>query len=179
MSRERRSDLLIGILLLLIGGWFLAAQFNIVPNLNEIINLQYRWPLIVVGVGVFLFLLGLLARSPGMSVPALIVGGIGAELYYTNLTGNWGAWTYLWALIPGFVGIGVLISTLLGGEGRNGYREGLRLILISAVLFVIFFVIFSGQANLAKYWPVLIILAGLWVIIAAFTRRRTTGGQND
>ncbi len=177
MSRERRSDLVIGILLLLIGGWFLAAQFY--PRLNEIINLQYRWPLIVVGVGVFLFVLGLLARQPGMSVPAVIVGGIGAELYYTNLTGNWGAWTYLWALIPGFVGVGVLLSTLLGGEDRSGYREGLRLILISAVLFAVFFVIFSGQANLAKYWPVLIILAGLWVIVVAFTRRRSSGGKND
>ncbi len=179
MSRERRSDLLIGILLLLIGGWYLAAQFNIVPGLNEIINLQYRWPLVVVGVGVFLFLLGLLARSPGMSVPAVIVGGIGAELYYTNLTGNWGAWTYLWAFIPGFVGLGVLLTTLLGGEDRSGYREGLRLIFISAILFVFFFVIFSGQANLARYWPVLIILAGLWIIVAAFLRRKRTGGEHD
>ncbi len=172
MSRDKRSDLVIGIILLLIGGWFLAAQFNLVPSLNEMINLQYRWPLIVVGVGVLLFILGLIARSPGLSVPACIVGGIGAELYYTNLTSNWGAWTYLWTLIPGFVGVGILLSTLLGGEDKSGFREGLRLLLISAILFVIFFIIFSGQANLTRYWPVLLILVGLWVIGAAFIRRK-------
>lgn len=77
MSRERRSDFVIGIVLLFIGGWFLAAQFNLVPKLNEIMNLQYQWPMIVIGVGILLFLLGLLTRAPGMSVPACIVGGIG------------------------------------------------------------------------------------------------------
>ena len=84
MSKERRSDLVFGIILLLIGGWFLAAQFNLVPGLNEIINIQYQWPLIVIGVGVLLFLLGLLTRSPGMSVPACIVGGIGGILYWNK-----------------------------------------------------------------------------------------------
>jgi hypothetical protein len=84
MSKEKRSDLVFGIILLLIGGWFLAATFNLVPDLNEIINVQYQWPLIVIGVGVFLFLLGLLTRNPGMSVPACIVSGIGAILYWTK-----------------------------------------------------------------------------------------------
>ena len=172
MSKERRSDLVFGIIMLLIGAWFLLAQFNLVPGLNKIMNVQYQWPLIVIGVGVFLFLLGLLVRAPGMSVPACIVGGIGGILYYCNSTGNWGNWSFLWTLIPGFVGIGVLLSTLLGGNERGGYREGLRLILVSAILFIIFVMIFSGQVFFLKYWPVLVILAGIWIIIQAFVRRK-------
>lgn len=172
MSKERRSDLVFGIIMLLIGAWFLLAQFNLVPGLNKIMNVQYQWPLIVIGVGVFLFLLGLLVRAPGMSVPACIVGGIGGILYYCNSTGNWGTWSFLWTLIPGFVGIGVLLSTLLGGNERGGYREGLRLILVSAILFIIFVMIFSGQVFFLKYWPVLVILAGIWIIIQAFVRRK-------
>ncbi len=172
MSRERRSDLLIGIILLLIGGWFLAAQFNLMPGLNELINIQYEWPLIIVGVGVLLFILGLLSRNPGLSVPACIVGGIGGILYYTNSTGNWGAWSYLWSLIPGFVGVGIIIATLLGGEEKSGYREGLRLIFISAILFIVFFMLLSGQGNLIKYWPVLVIVAGIWVIVQTIFRKK-------
>jgi hypothetical protein len=172
MSRERRSDLVIGIILLLIGALFLAAQFDIVPNLNEIINIQYQWPMIIVGVGVLLFILGLLTRNPGMSVPACIVGGIGGILYFTNSTGMWGAWAYLWTLIPGFVGIGIILSTLLGGEEKTGYREGLRLILVSVILFAIFFMLLSGQANITRYWPILIILAGIWVIIQTIFRKK-------
>jgi hypothetical protein len=172
MSRERRADLVIGIILLLIGGWFLAAQFNLVPQLNAIINIQFQWPLIVVGVGLLLFIMGLISRSPGMSVPACIVAGIGGILYYTSITGNWGAWTYLWTLIPGFVGVGIIIATLLGSSDRSGYREGLRLVLISAILFVVFFLLLSGRGLFAKYWPILIILAGIWIIITAFWRKK-------
>jgi peptidoglycan/LPS O-acetylase OafA/YrhL len=172
MSKERRSDLVIGIVLLLIGGWFLAAQFNLVPKLDEIINIQYEWPMIIIGVGILLFILGLLTRNPGMSVPACIVGGIGGILYYTNSTGQWGAWAYLWTLIPGFVGIGIILSTLLGGEERTGYREGLRLILISVIMFVIFFMLLSGQGNIIRYWPILVILAGIWIIVQTFFRKK-------
>jgi hypothetical protein len=172
MSKERRSDLVFGIILLLIGGWFLAAQFNFVPGLNEIINVQYQWPLIVIGVGVFLFLLGLLTRNPGMSVPACIVGGIGGILYWTNMTGNWTDWSYLWTLIPGFVGVGIILSTLLGGGEKKDYREGFRLVLISAILLVVFIMLFSGQGYLIKYWPVLVILAGIWIIIQTFLRKK-------
>ena len=172
MSRERRSDLVFGIILLLIGGWLLAAQFNLLPGLDRIMNVQYQWPFIVIGVGVFLFLLGLLLHAPGMSVAACIVGGIGAILYWTNATGNWGDWSYLWTLIPGFVGAGVIVSMLLGGRERGGFREGLRLILISAILFVVFGLFFSGQSYFIRYWPVLIILIGILIIIPNVFRRK-------
>jgi hypothetical protein len=172
MSKERRSDLIFGIILILIGGWFLAAQFEIVPGLNEIMNIEYQWPLIVIGVGVFLFILGLLIRNPAMSVPACIVGGIGGLLYWCNSTGNWAAWSYLWALIPGFVGIGIILSTLLGGQAKTGYREGLKLIFISGILFGIFLMLFSGQGLYAKYWPILIILGGIWIIIQTIFRKK-------
>ena len=172
MSKERRSDLISGIIIILIGGWFLAAQFELVPGLNEIIKIEYQWPLIVIGVGVFLFLLGLLLRNPAMSVPACIVGGIGGLLYWCNSTGDWAAWSYLWALIPGFVGIGIILSTILGGQEKTGYREGLKLILISGILFGIFLMLFSGRGLYAKYWPILIILGGIWIIIQTIFRKK-------
>ncbi len=177
MSRQKRSDLVIGLILLLIGAWFLTAELNLLPGLNDLINIEYQWPLVVIGVGVLLFFLGLLARSPGLSVPACIVGGIGGILYWQNATGQWGSWSYLWTLIPAFVGVGIILTTLLGGETRRGYTAGLRLIIISAIMFVIFLMIFSGQADIIKFWPVLIILLGIWITIQAVIRKRPTGGS--
>jgi hypothetical protein len=75
-------------------------------------------------------------------------------------------------MIPGFVGIGIILSTLLGGSEKGGYREGLRLVLVSAILFVIFIMLFSGQGYFIKYWPVLVIIAGIWIIIQTFFRRK-------
>ncbi len=172
MSKGRRSDLVFGILLLILGGWFLAAQFSLVPGLEKIMNVQYQWPVLVIAVGALLFVLGLITRAPGLSVPACIVAGIGGILYWTNATGNWGAWSFLWTLIPGFVGVGVLLSTLLGGNERGGYRGGLRLVIISAVLFLLFLIFFSGQASLLRYWPILVVLAGLWIIIQTVWRKK-------
>jgi len=172
MSREKRSDLVIGLILLLIGGWFLFAQLNIVPSLSEIMNIQYQWPLVIIGAGIFLFLLGLLLRVPGLSVPACIVGGIGGIFYWNNATGNWESWTYLWTLIPGFVGVGIILSTLLGGGDKDGYLAGLRVILVSAILFIIFFMLFSGYGYFIKYWPVLVILAGIWILVQTLIRRK-------
>ena len=172
MSKERRSDLVIGIILIIIGGWFLAAQFDVVPGLRDIMNIEYQWPLIIIGVGVFLFFLGLFIRAPGLSVPACIVGGIGGLLYWTNSTENWEAWSYLWTLIPGFVGVGILLATILGGQDKNGYREGIKLILISVVLLILFMLIFSGQGQFIKYWPILIVLAGAWILLQTIFRRK-------
>lgn len=170
MNRESRANLAIGILLILLGGWFLAIQFF--PVVKEIVNLEQGWPLIVVGVGLFLLILGLLTRVPGLAVPACIVGGIGGILYWQFLTQNWESWTYAWALIPGFVGVGIIIARLLGDNDQGAYRAGFKLILISLVLFVIFYLFLGGQGILREYWPIMVILLGIWVFAQALLRRK-------
>ena len=168
MNSDRRGSLVIGLLLVLVGIWFLVVQF--VPGLAERFSMELSWPVIVVGVGVFLLVLGLLVRAPGMAVPACIVGGIGGLLYWQNATGNWASWSYAWALIPGFVGIGIVLAGLLG-EGRDQIRSGLNLIGISLVLFVIF-VMFFGGFGLEQYWPVAIIVLGLWMLVRSLLGRK-------
>jgi hypothetical protein len=171
MDRSDRSRLAVGVLLLVLGGYFLAAQF--IPALGDWINIEFSWPLIVVGVGLFLVVIGLLAGEPDMAVPAFIVGGIGGILYYQNATGNWESWAYVWTLIPGFVGLGLLASVVLGGRERGNFTGGLWMLLISAVMFLIFGSFLGGQELLGNYWPVLLILLGVWLFGRAIFRRRT------
>jgi hypothetical protein len=170
MNKEKRTKLTIGILLILLGSWFLALQFF--PELKENIDISNMWPLIVVGVGVFLLILGLILRAPGMAVPACIVGGIGGLLYWQNFTQSWPSWNYAWALIPGFVGIGIILARILGNDDREAFRSGIRLIIISLVLFVGFYMFLGGQGKYRQYWPVLVILLGIWVFIQALLRKR-------
>jgi hypothetical protein len=169
MRHYRRSNLAVGLILILIGVWLLAVQ--VFPNLQLWLNLSFSWPLIVIGVGVLLLLVGLLAGEPGMAVPACIVGGIGGLLYYQNLTGNWGSWAYAWTLIPGFVGAGVILSGLLGNRPKRALGDGLNLIIISLVLFLVFAAFLGGPNLFGPFWPVLIILLGLWLIIRPVFRR--------
>jgi hypothetical protein len=170
MERRHRSGLVGGIILVLLGAWLLAVQF--IPGLDNLINIDYSWPWIVIGIGVLLFILGLVIGEPGMAVPACIVGGIGCILYYQNTTGNWESWAYAWTLIPGFVGIGSIIAGLLGENRQKSISDGLNLLVISAVLFVIFGSFLGGLNLLGDYWPVLLILLGVWILLRPVFRRR-------
>jgi len=170
MRRRTRSNIAVGVLLILLGALFLAQHF--IPDLRIFLN--FSWPMIVIGVGVFLFILGLLLGAPGMAVPAAIVSGIGGLLYWQNATGNWESWSYAWTLILGFIGIGAILAGLLGEHPRQSLREGLNLIIISVVLFFVFASITGGPNLLGPYWPVLIILLGVWLLVRAalFSRKK-------
>jgi len=171
MERRTRSNVVGGILLILVGLLFLAYQFA--PGQFSWLQVEVTWPLIVVGVGVFLLVFGLLVGAPGMAVPAAIVGGIGGLLYWQNLTGHWESWSYAWALIPGFVGVGIILAGLLGeGRIRDALDGGGTLILISAVMFAIFGSFLGGLDLMGDWWPLLLILVGLLILARSFFRKR-------
>ncbi len=132
------------------------------------------------GFGIVLILLGAVFLAfqliPGLQVrfswPWIIIGGIGGLLYWQNYTGEWESWAYAWSLIPGFVGVGIIVAGLLGGKLRKSLREGVNLIVISLVLFVIFGAFLDGPNLLGDYWPVLLILLGLWILIRPMFRSK-------
>jgi len=170
MNRTNRSRIGIGVVLVLIGAWLLAAQF--VPALRAWTLNEVTWPLAVIGVGVLLAVVGLVTWSPGLLVPACIVGGLGGLLYWQNTTGNWESWAYAWTLIPGFVGVGVFLSELLTGKVRQAVSGGGVLIIISLVMFLIFSSFLGGPSILGAYWPVLLILLGLILLAQVLFRPR-------
>jgi len=170
MKRRNRFNRLLGIFLLALGAWFLAKQLY--PELFTWVDIPITWAWFVIGTGIFLFVLGLLLGAPGMAVPATIVGGIGVLLYWQDMTGNWESWSYAWTLIPGFVGLGIILAGLLEGNFRSSLYGGGTLIVISLVLFVIFSSLMGGPYFFGPYWPVLLILLGLWMLLRVLLRPR-------
>ncbi|NTU48297.1 MAG: hypothetical protein HGA84_04745 [Syntrophobacteraceae bacterium] len=159
MIARTRSTLAIGLLLVLAGIVLLAFQF--VPSLRTWAEAVLDWPLIVVGVGAFLLIFGLLVGAPGMAVPASIVAGIGGILMWQNATGEWESWAYIWTLIPGFVGVGIMLEGLFGGHARKGLSDGGWMVLISLTLFLVFGSFLGGPVALGGYWPALLIVLGV------------------
>lgn len=168
MSRTR-SNIVLGLILVLSGAYLLAAQF--IPELKFWQYINIPWAAWIVGLGIFLFILGLLTGNPDMAVPATIVAGIGGILWYQSVTGDWTSWSYLWALIPGFVGVGMLLAGVLGGKLRENLSGALWLIVISTVMVTIFGFLF-GSGLIETYWPVALIAVGLLTLIQPFIRRR-------
>jgi hypothetical protein len=157
-----------GLALILLGVWLAVVQF--VPDLGQ----WFEWPFIIVGVGAILLIIGLLAGVPPLAVPACIVAGIGGILAWQNATGDWQSWLYTWALIPGFAGVGIILSHALGSDVRRGLREGGSAILTSLVLFLIAGSVFGalGMGPLGDYWPVLLILLGAVALIRSLFAQR-------
>jgi hypothetical protein len=174
MASGRRATLAFGVVLILVGTFFLVLR--LVPGLQEWFDLFLAWPLVIIGFAVLLLMIGLLSGIPAMVVPACIFGGVGGLLYWQSVTGMWDSWAYVWALIPGFVGVGLFLLGLTSPQERSNIGGGLWLMLISAVMFLVFgsaFGAFMGGWNLlASYWPVLVIAAGVMALFEALLRFR-------
>ncbi len=168
MDRRQRSRLVAGLMLIALGTLFLL--FQLMPALWDWVNMTYAWPLTVIAVGAVLLVFGLIVGAPGMAVPACLVAGIGAILYWQNLTGHWESWAYAWTLIPGFVGVGTALMGVLGEGGRRSIESGLWLMATSATLFLIFGSFLGGLSLLGPWWPVLLILAGVLALIRSLAR---------
>jgi cation transport ATPase len=87
------------------------------------------------------------------------------------MTGDWKSWAYAWALIPGFVGVGVFIANVLQGKIREAITAGGWLVVISLFLFFIFGSFLGGINLFGVYWPVLLIILGLIGLSRAFVGR--------
>jgi hypothetical protein len=169
MEQKQRSNLTAGILMILVGAYFLATR--IFPDLMDWTVLTFDWPLIIIGVGALLLFIGLLTGTAEMAVPASILAGIGSLLYWQNATGKWESWTYVWTLIPGFVGFGVLLSGVVKGQ-RDTIYDGGRTMLVSLILFAIFGSLLGAFKELGFLWPAVLILLGLVLLIQSIFRKQ-------
>ncbi|MBV6395563.1 MAG: hypothetical protein HFACDABA_01141 [Anaerolineales bacterium] len=179
MTRQGRSQLVLGIILILLGAWFVATKT--IPSLGEFADTYFQGPFILMWIGAGLLVLGLLTGNPGMAVPAAIVAGVGGIIWYntTYAADGQSAWAYMWTLIPGFVGIGSIISGLLGDNPRQNISRGLNSMVVSATLFLIFAAIFGGLNILGKYGPaILLILLGLWLLGRSVWKSFRGGGAD-
>jgi len=165
----KRANVSTALVLIAIGVWFLAIE--LVPGVKSFAYGSETWPIPIIGIGALLALVGIVSWVPGMLVPASIVGGIGAMLYWQNVTGNWESWAYAWALIPVFVGVGIMLAGLLSRQRRT-VTGGIWVALIGLVLLAVFGSFLGGWEVMGRYWPILLILLGLLFLGRGLIRPR-------
>lgn len=169
------GSLIVGVLLVTFGLLALASQlFRGFDFWGDF------WPFIIIAVGV-MFFAGMFAggkSTSGLAIPGTIITGIGLILLVQNLTGHYESWSYAWALIIIFVGLGVFIMGWWGGNpGQRRTGNGLmRLGLILFLIFGAFFEMLFRSFTLADYvFPVGLILLGLYLVLrrsGLFTRKQ-------
>lgn len=169
MDRNKRTSITVGILLILFGIFF--ALLQVVPAFKELVNMESSWVFIFGGVALLLLILGAIFGVPDMAIPAAIVAGIGGILFYQVNSGNWGSWSYLWTLFPGFAGIGMLLANVMGARDKYPLRSSLDTLVTSLVLLAIFGSFFGAFKVLGPYWPLLLVAAGILIGIRTLVKK--------
>ncbi|PIS27738.1 MAG: hypothetical protein COT43_08970 [Candidatus Marinimicrobia bacterium CG08_land_8_20_14_0_20_45_22] len=157
-QRESSSNFVLGVFLILMGIFLFFVQ-------RSHYGWNVIWPMILIGAG-FLFVIGFLqnTKNYGLLMPASILLIIGALFLYLEVT-DWRNIVELWPTFILAPGIGFLFMFLLAEEGSKLYVPGLILILIAVIFYVGFCVSFT-------YWPVVLILLGLFLLLSPFKRRK-------
>lgn len=84
----------------------------------------------------------------------------------------------MWALIPGFVGIGSVLAGVLGDHTAHNIKRGINLMVISAVLFLVFSSFLGGWELLGNFGSaILLILLGLWMLGSGIYRSFRNKGE--
>lgn len=175
MNRQGRTQLALGVILILLGAWFLLDKS--VPAFHSIFEKYTEWPFNMFLIGAGIFIVGLVLGQPGLAVPAAVVAGVGGIFYYFENIGSYADW-YMWFLVLGFVGVGSIVAGLLGDNTAHNIKRGLNSMVFSAVLFLVFSSFFGGWAMLGNYVPaILLILLGLWVLGSGIYRSFRNRGE--
>jgi hypothetical protein len=167
-DRIQNRTALVGVILIVFGVLFLAAQLFNVPWF------RYGWPLIFAAIGI-LFLLGAVAGprgSGGMAIPGTMLIVLACVFLFQAWTGYWASWAYAWALIaPAGVGLGMLVWNRI--EPHAGLEIGRLLVAIGLLIFVVLgaffemFVFLIGAPSPGRLlWPVGLIVVGLLILFS-------------
>jgi hypothetical protein len=177
-NRSNAGGLIAGTLLIVFGLMALAGQ------IFRTVDWGFLWPFAIMGFGA-LFFVAMFAggrAAAAFAIPGSIIGGIGLVLLFQNITQHWESMSYFWTLIILFVGVGIYIMGLYGGD-ENQKRSGLRVIKVGVIMFVIFGaffeMIFSSFSNVI--FPLLLIVLGAYLVMSrsGLLGTKKTGEPSD
>jgi hypothetical protein len=174
-ENRNRSSIIFGVVLVLLGLFFLFSQF-----VNMVFNIrigQYTWPLIILFPGALLYLFAFFTNEEtgrALVIPGSIISAVGLLLFLQNVTGFWASWAYAWAFIfPTSVGLGQVVYGLLRNQDEL-VRKGWNLAKVGGVILLAGFTFFELLIGISGFrffglrgfcFPAVLILGGLIFIL--------------
>ena len=149
---SRTIELLAGLLLLIVGVVVLASEplIGFVRGLGVSDDVLRWWPVLFIGLSLFFLVPGILGGPnrrlrAGMMIPGALLAGVGVALLYTSLTDRWGAWAYLWSVLPFSFGLGMYGAGWIADAPAfkwigSGIAGG------GVVAYLVFAIAFGGEA---------------------------------
>jgi hypothetical protein len=132
---------------------------------------SFSWAWIILGLGLQFLIVSLLSVVPGLSIPGTILSTIGAILFLQHRTGDWASWSYVWPLVLTGVGLSFMVSALMGQRAKALLWVGVYFVTISLLFFFIFAAFFARDSALLGYWPGMLIILGIIILITGFRQK--------
>ncbi|HEV8546488.1 MAG TPA: DUF5668 domain-containing protein [Candidatus Limnocylindrales bacterium] len=177
---SRRGSAAVGIVLIVLGGLFLAERaFDVDIG-------RYGWPLFVIVPGLLLVGASLVTggrEASGLAVAGGITTTVGLILAVQNATDQWATWAYAWALAgPGGTGLGLVLFGLVRHHA-DFVSSGLRSLGAGLGLFAAFGLFFEGVIGLSgepfligsDILPIALITLGVALVGLGLLRGRSGG----
>jgi hypothetical protein len=149
---SRTIELTAGLLLIAVGLVVLASEplLGFVRSLGVGDDVLRWWPLLLIGLSLFFLGPGLFGRQSrrlraGMVIPGTMLAGVGAALLYSSLADRWGAWAYLWSVIPFSFGVGMYAAGWIADAPAFKWI-GAGIAAGGVVAYLVFATAFGGEA---------------------------------
>lgn len=128
----------------------------------------FHWAQIIVAQGVLFLLAGLVSRVTPLAIPGSIITAVGLLLYWQALNNQFGTWAFAWVIVPAATGAGLLLG---GFRSRAVHQTGWHLLGWSLFAGLAQAIFFMPGWNLVRFWPLLLILFGLWLMGMALFKK--------
>jgi hypothetical protein len=152
-----------GWILLIVGGILLFHYWDI---------LELDWMTFLMALGVGLFIAGVLQRDHSAVFPGTFIFLIGLLFYLKDRYILEAPWWDIWPLIILFLGISFVMLYVFNPSRRDTLWPGLILIAVSFFLLFVPWCWYDLFYWIGRLWPVLLILAGLFIILETRKRRK-------
>ena len=181
MESRRAGSIIPAFILIAIGVLFLLVNLNVLPR----VSLTQLWPALpaLIGVGLLLqFFLGRM-RDPGLVTGGTIFLLTGLFFFLFTLRLDvpglgqvgWGDMGRLWPAFPTIVGIALLLQWLAGGLRDTGLLIPVSILLIVGLGgFAFTLADFPTFRIIFDYWPILLIVLGVIVLLRSLSRPRSS-----
>ena len=170
-QKQTAASLIGGLILIGLGGLFLLG------NLISVDFWGVLWPLFIVAFGIAFFV-GMVAggkTAGGLAIPGSMFVVLGLIFLAQQLLGHWESWSYAWSLfVFGGIGIGLLINSWWSDKPQLK-RSGYTMIALGLIFFLVFGTFFEALFGLfgigftgATWWPLVLIVVGVLLILGRF-----------
>ncbi|PKN96940.1 MAG: hypothetical protein CVU42_17810 [Chloroflexi bacterium HGW-Chloroflexi-4] len=170
MDESKRGTMAAGIILVALGAVFFAL--NLIPGIVA----AKTWPLVLVVIGIGFCLPVLIWPKQKESLAGLLIPGsillvLGAIFLFNTFTGIWSVWAIAWMLIPGSVGLGLILGAWAGKWDKSVTKVGLWMLVLSLAVFALFASLF-GNVVVKSIGAGLLVVTGLVLLVRSLMRKQ-------